>query len=227
MTPEAACLILGVSASAGADEIRSAYRRIILKHHPDRAEPSEREEATRLASEVNAAYELLMSRLGSDPTPPFAEQSRAETAASHSATHQSEPRPQAGRPDGDAVSDSGPARESTASPFPPGGKTYSMDCPWPASLVFSAADRSVRALGWRIYQYEPSHGFFSCRTGMSMKNWVGQGMIICVTEQGGNESRVQVNARPANGMYSWGEGRALTTKLFERIRGLLQSDRLA
>ena len=34
----------------------------ILKHHPDRVDPREREEATRVAAEINAAYDTLIGR---------------------------------------------------------------------------------------------------------------------------------------------------------------------
>jgi curved DNA-binding protein CbpA len=34
----------------------------MLKHHPDRVEAKEREEATRISAEINAAYDLLIGR---------------------------------------------------------------------------------------------------------------------------------------------------------------------
>jgi DnaJ-domain-containing protein 1 len=70
----AARRVLGVAEDAGVGEIRSAYKRLMLKHHPDRAAPDEREEATRRASEINAAYNLLIGRSGTSngSTPPRA-----------------------------------------------------------------------------------------------------------------------------------------------------------
>ena len=50
---------LGVSSSAGIGEIRSAYKRLMMIHHPDRVAPELREEATRKAAEINLAYETL------------------------------------------------------------------------------------------------------------------------------------------------------------------------
>lgn len=48
--------ILGVSRSASAEEIRVAYRRLILRHHPDQ---SPGEESARLFTLVREAYEVL------------------------------------------------------------------------------------------------------------------------------------------------------------------------
>ena len=43
-------------------EIRSAYKRMMLQHHPDRVPPEQREAATRKAAEINDAYDLLIGR---------------------------------------------------------------------------------------------------------------------------------------------------------------------
>lgn len=48
--------ILGVSKSATADEIKRAYRKLALAHHPDRNEGSENEKRFK---EVNEAYQVL------------------------------------------------------------------------------------------------------------------------------------------------------------------------
>ncbi len=57
---------LGLAASAGDDEIRDAYRRLISEHHPDKVRArggSAREiaAAERRASEINAAYEKIVA----------------------------------------------------------------------------------------------------------------------------------------------------------------------
>jgi len=59
----AARMVLGVSEDAGIGEIRSAYKRLMMQHHPDRVAPDEREEANRKAAEINAAYDLLLGRV--------------------------------------------------------------------------------------------------------------------------------------------------------------------
>ena len=69
---------LGVKPGAPVGEIRAAYKKLMLKHHPDRAAPHEREEATRKTAKINAAYDLVMGRLdntassrqGTRPSPP-------------------------------------------------------------------------------------------------------------------------------------------------------------
>lgn len=219
MTPEAACLILGVSASSGVDEIRSAYKRLILLHHPDRVEPSRREEATRLAREVNAAYGLLMAQLGSDTTAPAWQES--EPSYEH--------------PAGPSTSEPPAPPEPPVSPADPSGKTspsnpfvkiYTMDFSWSPNQVFSVVRRSVEEFGWRIREIEPVHRWLRCTSGMTGKSWAGQEMVIHVIGLGANRSRVQVDARTRVGGDWFGkssERLALTTKLFDRTKGLLES----
>jgi len=54
--------VLGVSAEATIGEIRVVYKKLMLKHHPDRVPPPEREAANNLSAEINAAYDLLLGR---------------------------------------------------------------------------------------------------------------------------------------------------------------------
>lgn len=49
--------LLGVSRTAGADEIKRAYRRLAKEHHPDR-NPGDKSAETRF-KEIQAAYEVL------------------------------------------------------------------------------------------------------------------------------------------------------------------------
>lgn len=48
--------ILGIKKSASQDEIRSAYRRLVLKHHPDRSKDPK---ATEIFIQITQAYEIL------------------------------------------------------------------------------------------------------------------------------------------------------------------------
>ena len=49
--------VLGVSKTASADEIKKAYRRLAMKHHPDRNADDEGAEAR--FKEVKEAYEVV------------------------------------------------------------------------------------------------------------------------------------------------------------------------
>jgi curved DNA-binding protein len=50
---------LGVSKTAGADEIKSAFRKLARKHHPDLAKPKEKAAAEEKFKQINEAYEVL------------------------------------------------------------------------------------------------------------------------------------------------------------------------
>ena len=52
--------ILGVQANAPPGEIKAAYRRLALAHHPDRNPPELREEAETQFKRVSEAYEVLI-----------------------------------------------------------------------------------------------------------------------------------------------------------------------
>lgn len=61
ITKEDACRILGVKEDSGADEVRSSYKRLALKWHPDKHGDSHvsKDEATQKFQEVSAAYKRL------------------------------------------------------------------------------------------------------------------------------------------------------------------------
>lgn len=44
----------------GLDEIKAAYRKLVAKHHPDRAPEAERKAATKRFLKIQAAYEFLV-----------------------------------------------------------------------------------------------------------------------------------------------------------------------
>lgn len=52
--------ILGVEASATSGEIKKAYRKLALKHHPDKASPETRDASAEIFKEMTHAYEVLM-----------------------------------------------------------------------------------------------------------------------------------------------------------------------
>jgi len=53
--------ILGVSRKANAKQLKKAYKKAALKHHPDKVKggPKEKEKATRMFEEIAQAYEVL------------------------------------------------------------------------------------------------------------------------------------------------------------------------
>lgn len=50
---------LGVPKTASADEIKSAFRKLARKHHPDLAKPKEKAAAEEKFKQINEAYEVL------------------------------------------------------------------------------------------------------------------------------------------------------------------------
>ena len=53
---------LGVSKNASADEIKSAYRRLAKKYHPDTA--TDKKNAAVEFSKISAAYDILKKHFG-------------------------------------------------------------------------------------------------------------------------------------------------------------------
>lgn len=66
MHAEHARRLLGVTHDAGADDLRAAYRRELLHHHPDRSAATD---ATERTIELTGAYRLLVA-LAEAPAPP-------------------------------------------------------------------------------------------------------------------------------------------------------------
>ncbi len=51
--------ILGVSKNATYEEIKDAYRKLVLKYHPDKVPPEKKKEAEEKFKEISEAYEVL------------------------------------------------------------------------------------------------------------------------------------------------------------------------
>ncbi|KAH8699224.1 DnaJ domain protein [Talaromyces proteolyticus] len=51
--------VLDIKQTASADEVKSAYRKKALKHHPDKASPETRDEAKQKFQEIAFAYAIL------------------------------------------------------------------------------------------------------------------------------------------------------------------------
>lgn len=59
--------VLGLTTKATVQEVRSAYRKLMKRYHPDlfaTAEPGQREEAEEKAKQINEAYRAVLSYLG-------------------------------------------------------------------------------------------------------------------------------------------------------------------
>lgn len=54
--------VLGVRPGASADEIRTAYRALAKKHHPDVAPPDQRPAAEQRMRRIQQAYDALVKR---------------------------------------------------------------------------------------------------------------------------------------------------------------------
>ena len=53
--------VLGVKKTATEDEIKKAYRKLAMKHHPDR-NPTNKKEAEERFKEINEAYAVLSDK---------------------------------------------------------------------------------------------------------------------------------------------------------------------
>lgn len=51
--------VLGLEKSATPDQVKSAYRKAALQHHPDKAAPEDREDANKRFQEIALAYAIL------------------------------------------------------------------------------------------------------------------------------------------------------------------------
>jgi DnaJ-class molecular chaperone len=51
---------LGLGENATLEEIRSAYRSLVLKYHPDRCAEKDREEYAEIFKKITRAYETIM-----------------------------------------------------------------------------------------------------------------------------------------------------------------------
>jgi len=52
--------VLGVQKNASVDDVKKAYRQLVMQHHPDRvADPSKKKEAEERFKEISEAYAVL------------------------------------------------------------------------------------------------------------------------------------------------------------------------
>ena len=61
------CKVLGVSPDATDDEVRKAYRKMVIQHHPDKVSnlgEDVKEAATKKLQEINKAKEMIFQARG-------------------------------------------------------------------------------------------------------------------------------------------------------------------
>ena len=56
--------VLGVSRNASEDELKKAYRKVAMKHHPDR-NPGDKK-AEEKFKEINNSYKILLKKFKND-----------------------------------------------------------------------------------------------------------------------------------------------------------------
>ena len=56
--------VLGVSSNASEDELKKAYRKVAMKHHPDR-NPGDKK-AEEKFKEINNSYKILLNKFKND-----------------------------------------------------------------------------------------------------------------------------------------------------------------
>ncbi|OCK80665.1 heat shock protein DnaJ, partial [Lepidopterella palustris CBS 459.81] len=54
--------VLQVSKTASAEEVKKAYRKLCVLHHPDKVDAKDRDVATKKMAEINVANEILMDK---------------------------------------------------------------------------------------------------------------------------------------------------------------------
>jgi len=53
--------ILGLGESATLQEIKDAYRKLVLKYHPDRSKSTDKRHDTEMFRKITAAYDIVMA----------------------------------------------------------------------------------------------------------------------------------------------------------------------
>jgi len=77
--PTSECEKLGVSRKATLDEVKQAFNKLALKHHPDK-NMANQEESSRIFDEIRTAYNILRKILLNEPISSFSQLDVEETA---------------------------------------------------------------------------------------------------------------------------------------------------
>ncbi|MET8995186.1 hypothetical protein [Amycolatopsis sp. NPDC004169] len=88
--------------------------------------------------------------------------------------------------------------------------TLQQTYPVPPEVLWNALPAGVAAIGGRQPVYDPSRGFATCRTGMSLLSW-GQHVNVTVSHADGG-SALTIMTVLKLGVWDWGEGKRLATR---------------
>lgn len=86
--------------------------------------------------------------------------------------------------------------------------------------IFSAAQRAIRDLGYKVDRLDRTNGLLTFKTGLSWKSWAGQEMSIMLIDLSSTEVEVSLSGkRNQTGvivqLYDWGEVSGIANKVLE------------
>jgi len=86
--------------------------------------------------------------------------------------------------------------------------------------IFSAAQRAIRDLGYKVDRLDRTNGLLTFKTGLSWKSWAGQEMSIMLIDLSSTEVEVSLSGkRNQTGvivqLYDWGEVNGIANKVLE------------
>lgn len=86
--------------------------------------------------------------------------------------------------------------------------------------IYSAAQRAIRDLGYKVDRLDRTNGLLTFKTGLSWKSWAGQEMSIMLIDVSSTEVEVSISGkRNQTGvivqLYDWGEVKGIASKVLE------------
>jgi hypothetical protein len=86
--------------------------------------------------------------------------------------------------------------------------------------IYSAAQRAIRDLGYKVDRLDRTNGLLTFKTGLSWKSWAGQEMSIMLIDVSSTEVEVSLSGkRNQTGvivqLYDWGEVKGIANRVLE------------
>jgi hypothetical protein len=86
--------------------------------------------------------------------------------------------------------------------------------------IYSAAQRAIRDLGYKVDRLDRTNGLLTFKTGLSWKSWAGQEMSIMLIDVSSTEVEVSLSGkRNQTGvivqLYDWGEVNGIAKKVLD------------